>query len=163
MRRDGSRPRRRSSAVTDPNLIPLLDVVLQLIAFFMMLVHIGTRIEGETALIQLPEAPAALPTSDAGLDRLAVAIDREGRMLVDKTGTDRASWWRDQAKKRREGMALLAPAGPTPETIEVPTLVVVRADRAARFGDVHTILEEARQAGFARFSLVVLREEGPSP
>jgi biopolymer transport protein ExbD len=163
MRRDGGRPRRRTSAVADPNLIPLLDVVLQLIAFFMMLVHIGTRIEGETALIQLPEAPAALPTSDAGLDRLAVAIDRDGRLLVERGSPDRVSWWREQASKRREGLALLAGPGATAaDMAEVPTLVVVRADRAARFGAVHTILEEARQAGFARFSLVVLRE-GSTP
>ena len=39
---------RSSTAVANPNLTPLLDVVLQLITFFMMLVHFGTRLEGST-------------------------------------------------------------------------------------------------------------------
>ena len=39
---------RAASSVANPNLTPLLDVVLQLITFFMMLVHFGSRLEGST-------------------------------------------------------------------------------------------------------------------
>ena len=42
------RRRTATSSVLSPNLTPLLDVVLQLITFFMMLVHFGTRLEGAT-------------------------------------------------------------------------------------------------------------------
>ena len=61
------------------NLTPLLDVVLQLITFFMMLIHFGNQLEGETRAVRLPVAPAALPGSDLALDRLAVALDARGR------------------------------------------------------------------------------------
>ena len=81
-----SRSRRRrggDSGTLNPNLTPLLDVVLQLITFFMMLIHFGTRIEGATRAVKLPVTPAALPGADLAIDRLTVAIDDRGRLLVE--------------------------------------------------------------------------------
>ena len=56
--------RRSPSAVFSPNLTPLLDVVLQLITFFMMLVHFGTRLEGATRPCgcRWPPRPCRAPT-----------------------------------------------------------------------------------------------------
>ena len=80
-------PHRRSSTATSsiltPNLMPLLDVVLQLITFFMMLVHFGTRLEGATKAVRLPVAPAALPGSELTFDRLGVAMNAQGQLLVE--------------------------------------------------------------------------------
>ena len=50
----------------DMNLTPLLDVVLQLITFFMMLVHFGTQIEAADREVRLPVAPAALAGAAVG-------------------------------------------------------------------------------------------------
>src|SRR5215831_19127395 len=98
-------PRRRylrsSTAALNPNLTPLLDIVLQLITFFMMLVHFGTRLEGATKLVRLPLAPAALPGSDLTFDRLSVTLDAQGRLLVAGQALDEsaaAGWWAEQAK-----------------------------------------------------------------
>src|SRR5262249_58658411 len=82
--REGSMPLRklhRSGETFSLNLTPLLDVVLQLITFFMMLIHFGTKLEGATKEIRLPIAPAALPGSDLSLDRMVVVIDRDGRLV----------------------------------------------------------------------------------
>lgn len=135
------------------NLTPLLDVVLQLITFFMILVHFGSRIEGENLEIRLPVAPSALPNGDLGLDRLVASVDREGRLLVKGEARDHvasAQWWDEQAKIRREGQRT---AG------ELSTLVVIRADRAATYGAIRGLLAQAQRCGFARFALVVLREK----
>lgn len=150
------RRRSRGEARLDLNLTPLLDVVLQLITFFMMLVHFGSRIEGATRAVRLPEAPAALPGSDLALDRLALAIDAKGRLLVDGElfeGESARAWWAEQSKTRREGQELLGE-----QAGELPTQVVIRADRKASYGSVRRALTEAQEAGFARFTLVVLRE-----
>ncbi len=72
------RRRRKAEGVLNPNLTPLLDVVLQLITFFMMLVHFGASLEGSTEGVRLPVAPAALPGSDLTIDRLGVADGRTG-------------------------------------------------------------------------------------
>lgn len=143
----------------DLNLTPLLDVVLQLITFFMMLVHLGTTIETTDREVRLPVAPAALPGAMAGDDRLVVAIDAAGRLVAG--GREIASaeeadrYWLDQARRRLRGTASLGQSGE-----ELPTQVIVRADRDAPYGAVRSNLATAQRSGFARFSLVVLREEG---
>src|SRR3954465_1777817 len=100
-------PRRRylssSPAQFRPDLAPLLDVVLQLITFFMMLIHFGTKLEGATKAVRLPVAPAALPGADLSLDRLVVPGDAQGRLLVEGQaleGKAASSWWSEQAGKR---------------------------------------------------------------
>ena len=141
------------------NLTPLLDVVLQLITFFMMLIHFGNRVEGEDAAIRLPTAPAALPAGDLALDRLVVVVDARGRLIAeDETLDGKAAgpWGADQARKRKAGLETIGEPG-----AELSTLVVVRADREATYGTVRGLLAAAQDQGFARFSLVVLREGSP--
>ncbi len=165
------RNRLRSSSTFELNLTPLLDVVLQLITFFMMLIHFGTKIEGASAAIRLPTTPAALPGGELGLDRLVVGVDARGRLLADGEALDASAstpWWGEQARKRRAGQATLnardrfAPTGDEPAIpIELPTLVVVRADKEVSFGTVRGLLAAAQEAGFARFSLIVMRGATP--
>ncbi len=142
----------------DPNLTPLLDVVLQLIMFFMMLVHFGTRIEGATQSVRAG-APAALPRSDLALERLVVSIDEQGRLIVDDEafeGASAARWWTDQARQRRQDQQALGGPGE-----ELPTVVVIRADRRATYGAVRKTMAMVQTLGFARFTLVVIREVLP--
>ena len=159
------RNRMRSGDSFELNLTPLLDVVLQLITFFMMLIHFGTKIEGATAAIRLPTTPAALPGGDLGLDRLVVGVDERGRLLAEGEALDAqfsAAWWEQQARKRRAGVEALGDDDArAARAAELPTLVVVRADKAASFGAVRGLLTSAQEAGFARFSLVVLRGATP--
>jgi biopolymer transport protein ExbD len=145
-----------------PNLTPLLDVVLQLITFFMMLVHFGSRLEGANRALRLPVAPAALPGSDLTFDRLPVALDQGGALRYGErvlSGAAASAWWAEQARIRRAGMELL-PTGRSAAD-ELPTVVILRADRDASFGTVRRTLAEAQEQGFAQFSLVVLRREQP--
>lgn len=153
--RSRQRTKRGDSAMLNPNLTPLLDVVLQLITFFMMLIHFGTKLEGSTRAVRLPVAPAALPGADIALDRLTVALDEQGRLLVEgKTleGPAAVEWWTDQASRRRSGQETFG--GPAEE---LPTVVIVRADRSVSYGVVRKTLATAQERGFAHFSLVVLR------
>ena len=153
------RDRSRAEGSFQLNLTPLLDVVLQLITFFMMLIHFGGKIEGATASIRLPTAPSALPTGDLGLDRLVVSVDAKGRLIADGATIEGASadaWWSEQARKRSAGLATLGRVDD-----ELPTLVVVRADKTATFGSVRGLLATAQERGFARFTLVVLRGRQP--
>jgi len=154
-------PRRHSRADDrlDPNLTPLLDVVLQLITFFMMLVHFGSRIEGAEASIRLPIAPAALPSGDLVLERLVVAVNADGDLVVGghaRSGAAAATWWNEQAGIRRKELKLAAAPGQ-----ELATQVILRGDRDAPYGTIRQTLKTAQAAGFVHFSLVVEREERP--
>ncbi len=69
-------------------------------------------------------------------------------------------------RKRQDGQATLSdqPNGSAPTRrapAELPTLVVVRADKEASFGTVRGLLVAAQEAGFARFSLIVMRGATP--
>ncbi len=159
MSRRGRGRTRRDDATVEVNLTPMLDVVLQLITFFMMLVHFGTQLEGSAKSIRLPVAPAALPGDAPGLDRLAVAINNRGALLADdlaREGPAADAWWDDQARQRKAGMRSLGGPG-----VELPTLVIVRADRDAPYGAVRKALKAAQNRGFAHFTLVVKREDRP--
>jgi biopolymer transport protein ExbD len=152
------RNRHVPSNVLNPNLTALLDVVLQLITFFMMLVHFGTRLEGATKAVRLPLAPAALPGTDLTFDRMAVAMNSQGRLLVKGRALDDEAasvFWATEARARRAGLETLG-EGPTAGN-ELPTVVILRADRAASYGAVRRALADAQDKGFAHFSLVVLR------
>ena len=152
------RRHRTTSAQLNPNLTPMLDVVLQLITFFMMLVHFGTRLEGATKAVRLPVAPAALPGSDLAFDRLSVVLDAQGRLQADGQWLGEeaaAAWWAKQAKARKAGLETLKNQAAAAD--ELPTVVIVRADRSASYGAVRRTLATAQEQGFAHFSLVVLR------
>src|ERR1700712_4426169 len=102
------RDRNRAEGPFNLNLTPLLDVVLQLITFFMMLIHFGTKIDEVAASIKLPTAPSALPGGDVGLDRLVVGVDAKGLLIAEgKTleGPSAGVWWADQARKRLAGLS----------------------------------------------------------
>jgi len=148
------------SGTLNPNLMPLLDVVLQLITFFMMLVHFGTRLEGATKAVRLPLAPAALPGTDLTFDRLTVVMNAQGRLLIRGQVLDdaaAAAWWASEAKARRAGLETLAKGALADSAL--PTVVILRADRSASYGAVRRALAEAQDRGFAHFSLVVLRSQ----
>src|ERR1700733_13748856 len=118
-----------SSNVLNPNLTALLDVGLQLITFFMMLVHFGTRLEGATKAVRLPLAPAALPGTELTFDRLAVAMNAQGQLLVRGRSLDddaAAAFWTAEAKARRAGLETLGEGATALE--ELPTVVILRAD-----------------------------------
>jgi biopolymer transport protein ExbD len=173
--------RSSTSNTLNPNLTPLLDLVLQLITFFMMLIHFGSQIDGENRAVRLPVAPAALPGADLAMDRLAAALDARGALLADgetMRGDEAVAWWRRQADARRTGLELIQPppvvAGDRPDLAAVrlqfsgadpgaalPTVVILRADREAPFGAVRKTLADAQAQGFANFSLVVLNREEP--
>ena len=145
-------PRALPTGPLEPNLTPLLDVVLQLIVFLLMLVHFGTRIEGARRDVRLPVAPTALPTGELGTDLLQVGLDASGRLLVadrpqplEPLETD--AWWAEQARQRH----------PAAGRDKLGTEVVVRADQGARYGAVRRTLATAQTHGFRWFSLVVQR------
>lgn len=150
--------RKSSSAVLNVNLTPLLDVVLQLITFFMMLVHFGTRLEGASRAVRLPLVPAALPGAELTFDRMPVLIDARGRLKNGDQWLEEdaaAAWWAEKARSRRAGLETLR--DPRAADDELPTVVILRADRDASYGSVRRAMATAQERGFAHFSLIVLR------
>src|SRR5947209_19481968 len=67
----------------EPNLTPLLDVVFQLITFFMLLINFSS--DNYDQRVRLPVAGTARPVEDAekaAEDRLVLNIDKDGHLLI---------------------------------------------------------------------------------
>ena len=95
-----------------------------------------------------------LTTRTAGYVTL-VSLDPDGNLITESETVAPASaeaWWREQARKRQAGLGSLGR-----KDDELPTQVVVRADKAATFGSVRGLMATAQERGFAKFTLVVIR------
>lgn len=67
----------------EPNLTPLLDVVFQLITFFMLVINFSS--ENYDQRVRLPVAESARPMEDTervSEDRLVLNVDSEGHLLI---------------------------------------------------------------------------------
>ena len=102
-----------------------------------------------------------LTRARAGVRPLPVSLDRAGRLQRrGKRLEAESAGKRGGPKKRRDAGKRRGLLG-EPLMRELPTLILLRADREARFGLVRGVLRQAQKQGFGRFSLVV--ERSPQP
>jgi biopolymer transport protein ExbD len=139
----------------EPNLVPMLDMVFQLITFFMLVVNFKGA---ETDLtLQLPIVGSARPIDNQGQDSLMVLnIDAQGRLRVYGAINDVKAYVTTEAKRETEKL-LAANAGFKPGD-ELPTTVVIRADRAIPFKLLNEIVKTCQQNGYRKLALKSARK-----
>jgi biopolymer transport protein ExbD len=128
-----------------PNLTPMLDMVFQLITFFMVVANFkAASIEKD---LQLPVVGSARPVDTRGIESLMV-------LNIDKDGNLRAMGRRQPVREFIEQEAnAVRLAGHLDFGQELPTLVVVRADRETRFRDWNRVIRTCQEFGFRQFAL----------
>jgi biopolymer transport protein ExbD len=148
-----------SDVTSQPNLTPLLDMVFQLITFFMLVINFKDAALDQS--LQLPVLGSARPLDTKGLeDLLVLNIDAEGRLKVYGTQRDVASYIADEA--RQEESRLKAKNTPLKPGEELPTMVVIRADRATPFKLLNDIIKTCQSHNYRKFALKAMnRREGP--
>jgi biopolymer transport protein ExbD len=137
------RPRRRE----DPelNLVPMIDVVLVLLIFFM----IATSLRRESALeLRLPEASGLPMPGDVTM--LDVSIDAEGRYAVNGQALDPAD-----AATLKERLKTLAGGRALP--------LILRADGRTPHQAVVTVLEVAGQLGLQQLTIATVNAPPATP
>lgn len=140
----------------EPNLTPLLDVVFQLITFFMLVINFSN--ENHDARVRLPVAGSARPVEDgekaAMEDRLVFNVDRQGHLLMGGqvlTTTKALQEIKHQADLVKLNVKA---AGLKPDpTGGLPTLIVVRADKDTHFSSLYTLISACQANGFRKFAL----------
>lgn len=150
----------------EPNLIPLLDLVLQLVMFFMVCANFV--MEQVSEAIKLPEAVVANPVVKTDEYIIFLNVDKDGKVILSgldaqgdrpednlltnvqqvKTYMERRHK-EDMRRKPKEGQA-----GPT------PSLVIVRADKECQFEKVYAVMKACRMAGYERAQLRAIRFGG---
>jgi biopolymer transport protein ExbD len=148
----------------EPNLVPLLDLVLQLVMFFMMCANFVMEQVDQTIL--LPVAQQAKPMAETGPDVVFLNVTADGALLV--TGRSKPlttdaevqvflQTVHDDALARAQAEAKRAKREPP---TEAPTLVIVRAHRDVSFAQVYKVLSRCQAAGLRKLQLRAVRAGG---
>jgi biopolymer transport protein ExbD len=135
----------------DPNLVPLLDLVLQLIMFFIMVVNFVT--EQVNKGISLPTAQTARPMDNKkGTGALFLNMDHKGHLTV----LDQPKPLVTIPEIRLYLQTAYQDAKRLADNLgekEVGVVVVVRADQLCDYAYVYHMLRMCKEAGFRRLQL----------
>ncbi|MEO6808278.1 MAG: biopolymer transporter ExbD [Isosphaeraceae bacterium] len=150
-----------SEVRAEPNLTPLLDIVFQLITFFMMVINFSK--DAYDARVRLPVAGSAKPVDASPHDdRLVLNLDRDGRLLVPgevPQGTEEAiNWIKQQARLTRINLEFAGKKLKAGEAL--PTTLVIRADKGTPYSQFFRIVTACQAEGFQKFALKAMNSEG---
>jgi biopolymer transport protein ExbD len=139
----------------DINLTPLLDLVLQLIMFFMITVNF-VRVDQFDERITLPVAQSAVPLDNTAEDWVFLNLDAQGQLVgaLDGQGLDTPEKLKAFLVKEKESLEHVARA--KGKQGEIKIVVVLRAHKDCRYRDVWQVVDSCQRAGFRRWQLRVM-------
>jgi biopolymer transport protein ExbD len=143
----------------DINLTPLLDLVLQLIMFFMITVNF-VRVDQFDDSITLPLSSQAVPLDNTAEDWVFLNLDGEGRLVGTLKNALLDTPGKLKAHLEREKESLERTAKVRGKTGEIKIIVILRTDKECRFEDIFTCLYSCQRAGFKYWQLRVMTEAG---
>lgn len=145
----------------EPNLVPLLDLVFQLIMFFMVCVNFVSQQVNEG--IKLPVAQSARPMDRSELDVLFLNVDKDGQLVL--PGREQPLTTLPQMR-----VCLRQIYADTKRAAEekgdkdgrVKTVVVLRADKRATYLRIFELLQLCKEVGYQRLQVRALTQAGGS-
>lgn len=139
----------------EPNLTPILDMVFQLITFFMLVINF--KAASLDLSLKLPVVGSARPVDTNGQeDLLILNIDNQGNLNVYGVRKDIESYIAGEAQA-----ALLAARRNHPNIQagdELPTTVVIRADKTIPFKLLNRVMKACQSQGFRKFALMAMNK-----
>ena len=132
----------------EPNLTPILDMVFQLITFFMLVISFRAS-DFDKALV-LPVVGSAAPADESTTGEFLILNLRSGGKLFvqGKEEPNIEGFLNFEAKKLQQSLK--------PDSDEYVT-VVIRADRALRCEFLMRVIDACKSSGLNRFDFMVLR------
>lgn len=138
----------------EPDLTPILDMVFQLITFFMLVMNF--KAAAYDLDLKLPVVGSALPVdTNSSMDILVLNVDKQGQLKLYKQAVDIPKYIREEAQAAVLA-AKVKPSGQFKDLKfgdELPTIVVIRADKDTAFRDVNRVIVECQNNGFRQFAL----------
>jgi len=130
----------------EPDLTALLDLVLQLVMFFMLITNFVT--DELSDKIKLPIATQAKPLTAKDTNFMYLNVDKFGKVLVSngepKTSAEEIRFYLRQAAKNHSKGEKIA--------FEEVT-VIIRADKEARFLHIYSTIMAIKTSGFKKLQL----------
>ena len=132
----------------EPNLTPILDMVFQLITFFMLVINFKNA--DRDMSLALPVVGSARPVETKGaMDFLTLNIRQDGTLMVQNAERDIFSFIKTEGQATRMSLRL-APGA------ELPTTVVIRADKRTPFYLVYRVVKACQEQGYRKFNYMAM-------
>jgi biopolymer transport protein ExbD len=147
------------SIKAEPNLVPLLDLVFQLIMFFMICVNFVSEQVNED--IKLPVAQSARPMDKGEIDVLFLNMDQYGKVMI--PGRQKpliTTGEKEYYLNQQHADTLRTQAEKGDRSGRVKTSVIIRADQGANYGQIFELLHLCKQAGYHKLQLRAYRRLG---
>jgi len=144
------------NASAEPNLTPILDMVFQLITFFMLVINFKTA--AMDLDLKLPVVGSARPVDTQGQeDLLILNVNSHGELRVyGQLVKDVAAYIAN------ESQASLVVARRNNQQIktgdELPSTVVIRADQGTPFAMLNQIVQTCQNNGYRKFALKAMNK-----
>ncbi|MBI3864479.1 MAG: biopolymer transporter ExbD [Planctomycetia bacterium] len=138
-----------SSENAEPNLTPMLDMVFQLVTFFMLVINFQAA--SLDMSLKLPVIGSARPADKGAEELLVLNVNKNGKVMMYGNEQDPAAFVKNEGKEARFKLELSGKKVKKGE--ELPTLVVVRADLGTPFELLNKVLTECQNEGFRKFAL----------
>ena len=153
-----------SSDRCEPNLVPMLDMVLQLVMFFMVCANFVMEQVNET--IKLPTAIAAKPLDAKAPEPIFLNVDKKGVVLLSglqiqanagRPTLDNPLQVQNFMRRRFEEDVA---ANGGDRTKPPRSTVILRADQETSFEHVYGIMKAVQRAGYREVQLRAIRFGG---
>jgi biopolymer transport protein ExbD len=142
----------------DVNLTPLLDLVLQLIMFFMITVNF-VRVDQFDDAINLPLASTAAPLDNTAEDWVFLNLDGNGKLVGSIRNFALDTPQKLKVHLMREKESLERAAQERGKTGEIKIIVILRADKDCKNEDIWNCLSSCQLAGFKEWQLRVMQQK----
>jgi biopolymer transport protein ExbD len=139
----------QDAAHVQVNMTPILDMVFQLITFFMLVINFKNASMERS--LNLPVVGSARPVDTKGLDEVLVLnIDADGKLVVYGQARDVESYIAQEAFASLLSARRVRPDLKAGE--ELPTTVVIRADQDTPFRLLNHVIRTCQVHGYRQFS-----------
>jgi len=144
----------------EPNLVPLLDLVLQLVMFFLICVNFVSADFNKD--IQLPASQSARAMDKSEVDVLFLNMDQHGNLIVSGQKDPLATKPGIQhylAQQYADAKRAAEQSGE--KKGQVRTAVIIRADERTTYSQVYELLQACKVVGYHKLQLrAKLRTQG---
>ncbi len=146
----------QSSESIEPNLTPMLDLVFQLITFFMLVTNFKGASMDQS--LKLPVLGSARPLDWKGkLEPLMINLGSDGKVRSEGTGHEIEPFIKREARFVK--LQLQAAGTEFKEGGELPVPVIVRADKNVKFATLNQVIRTCQDVGYRQFSLSAMTRE----
>ncbi len=141
----------------EPNLTPLLDMVLQLVMFFMLCANFVMEQVNES--IKLPEAVAARALDSTIANYIILNIDAKGVTTVGKEAFDTPGKVLGYLKNQSELDKVRAKPAEW-DAGKGRSVIILRGHKDCTYKQVHDVMTVARRAGYGDVQLRTVKPVG---